>query len=113
MSISERSGVAVVVGGVIAMLTLVWCAPTESCLRLSDCDVGMTCSAGACTPVAASSDLEGGALEGAAPVATTPVTTDATASVPDAAVASDAAVAADSGDADAIDDGGEIDTSDF
>lgn len=112
MSISERSGIAVVVGCAVALLTLVRCAPTESCLRLSDCDVGMTCVSGACVVAAASSDVDGGtALEGSAPVAT-PVAADATAPAPDAALGRDAAVAADAGDA-AIVDAGEIDTSDF
>lgn len=113
MSISERSGVAVVVGCAVALLTLVRCAPTESCLRLSDCDVGMTCASGACVTAVASRDGEGGTLEGGAPVAT-PVPTDATASVPDGASARDAAVVVDAGgDAAVIDDGGAIDTSDF
>ena len=112
MSISDRSGIAVVVGCAVALLTLVRCAPTESCLRLSDCDVGMTCVSGACVMAVASSDVDGGAsLEGSAPVAT-PVATDATASVPDGAIARDAAVDADAGDAGIVD-AGEIDTSDF
>lgn len=113
MSISERSGVAVVVGCVVALLTLVRCAPTESCLRLSDCDVGLTCVSGACVLPVASSDAEGGTLEGGAPVAT-PVATDAAVAVPDGAVARDAAVVVDGGgDAAVIVDAGEIDTSDF
>ena len=112
MSISERSGIAVVVGCAFALLTLVRCAPTESCLRLSDCDVGMTCVSGACVRAVASSDVDGGtALEGSAPVAM-PVATDATAPAPDSALARDATVAADAADA-AIVDAGEIDTSDF
>ena len=109
MSISERSGIAVVVGCAVALLTLVRCAPTESCLRLSDCDVGMTCVSGACVMAVASSDVEGGAFEGSAPVAM-PVAIDATAAVPDGALPRDAA--ADAGDAGIVD-AGEIDTSDF
>ena len=113
MSISERSGVAVVAGCAVALLTLVRCAPTESCLRLSDCDVGMTCISGACAVAVASSDVEGGpALEGSAPLAT-PVANDATASVPDGASARDAALAADGGGDAAIVDAGEIEASDF
>jgi hypothetical protein len=114
VSICERSGIAVLVGCAAALLTLVRCAPTESCLRLSDCDVGMTCVSGACTVVVASSDGEGGTLEGGAPVATPVATTDATASAPDSATKTDAAVAVDAGgDAATIVDSGEIDTSDF
>lgn len=114
MSISERSGIAVVVGCAVALLTLVRCAPTESCLRLSDCDVGMTCVSGACTVVIASRDGEGGTLEGGAPVATpvAPVS-DATTPVPDSGSARDAAVVVEAGGDAAIDDSGVIDTSDF
>lgn len=71
------------------VFALVKCAPQTTCVRISDCDDGMTCHAGRCVFEQTSSDPVDAAVDGA------------TASVADASVASDA-----SGDA-ATDDAGD------
>ncbi len=111
---SGRSGVAVLLGCGLALLTLVRCAPTESCLRLSDCDIGMTCTAGACMPLSAGADLEASVLEGGAPSASPAAAGDATAAG-DPTKSGDARLDVATGEASTSADAGDepIDTSDF
>jgi hypothetical protein len=116
VSIFDRKRVAVLAGCAMAMVSLVRCAPTSSCLRISDCDVGMTCVSGTCAPAAAGVDLEASVLEGSAAEASVATATDATTGT-DTSKSGDAAGGDAEGDdgstiGDAADDG-YIDTADF
>lgn len=70
------------------VFALVKCAPQTNCVRISDCDDGMTCRAGRCVFDQASSDpIDAGADAATATVADASVATDA----PSGDAASDAA----------------------
>jgi hypothetical protein len=99
------------------MLSLVRCAPTSSCLRISDCDIGLACIQGTCAVAPAGVDLEASVLEGSVVESSTATATptDATTGT-DTSKSGDAAGAGDTGDGSAIGDAagdGYIDTADF
>jgi len=114
VSIFDRTRVAVVVAGALAMVALVRCAAPTTCLRISDCDVGLTCVSGACVTALASGDVEASVLQGSAGEASAPPT-DAKVTTSDTSTGDATRVEREAGDASESEDAGDvpIDTADF
>lgn len=114
MSISERSRHAVIAASALLALAMLRCAPTNDCIRISDCENGYTCVSGACALAPVSSDVEGGSVTATTPStsSSTSSATDSAAPVKDSSATTDAMLEA--GDATVMDAGEtEEDTADF